>query len=44
MILRKKFGLLAAKSTFGPVHLIPSAEKLAYSNLMESSYEWAFTF
>jgi hypothetical protein len=32
--LKKKVSLLAAKSTFGPVHLIPSAEKLAYSNLM----------
>ena len=33
-ILRKRVSILAAKSTFGPVHLIPSAEKLAYSNLM----------
>ena len=32
--LKKKVSLLAAKSTFGPVHLIPSAEKLAYRNLM----------
>ena len=32
--LKKKVSLLAAKSTFGPVHLVPSAEKLAYNNLM----------
>lgn len=32
--LKKKVSFLAAKSTLGHVHLIPSAEKLAYGNLM----------
>lgn len=32
--LQKKVSALAAKSKYGPVQLIPSADKLAYNNLM----------